>query len=153
MRSSRLLLVMLLGVLVGSGCVSSSVIHAESKAKVRKRAAFELDCPADQLVVEPIDSLTVGVEGCGHRLVYVFQTVTDCATGEHYLLTRTGAGLMSSLCTPILNADSRPVPASAPAPATATQPSGAPRLADEPEPPKSTPPPRAGPPPQAVDPW
>jgi len=34
------------------------------------RAAFEMNCPKDQMTVVPLDSATVGVQGCGQRGVY-----------------------------------------------------------------------------------
>jgi hypothetical protein len=37
---------------------------------VRRKAAFDLDCPADQLEYTFIDPLTRGVSGCGRRVSY-----------------------------------------------------------------------------------
>jgi hypothetical protein len=38
---------------------------------VKKRASFELDCNGRELKAFWIDDKTIGVKGCGHRLVYV----------------------------------------------------------------------------------
>src|SRR3954468_13300790 len=38
---------------------------------VKKRAAFELNCPRSELKAFFIDDTTIGVKGCGTRLVYV----------------------------------------------------------------------------------
>lgn len=35
-----------------------------------ERAAFEMNCPKQQMTVFPLDSRTVGVHGCGQRGVY-----------------------------------------------------------------------------------
>lgn len=45
-----------------------------------KRATFELNCPAEQLVVTPLTDRSAGVTGCGHKVVYVIS-----ATGEWVL--------------------------------------------------------------------
>ena len=39
--------------------------------KVRKRAAFDFDCPKDKIEVTEIDTLTYGAEGCQTRGTYV----------------------------------------------------------------------------------
>jgi hypothetical protein len=39
--------------------------------QLSKRAAFELECPAEQLEIVEIDTRTRGVSGCGRRAVYV----------------------------------------------------------------------------------
>ena len=37
-----------------------------------ERAAFDLNCPADQLQVQDLGGSQIGVEGCGQRAVYVY---------------------------------------------------------------------------------
>ncbi len=44
-----------------SGCASS----------LKKRAAFDLNCPQDRLMVTDIDFYTKGVSGCGQRATYI----------------------------------------------------------------------------------
>jgi len=63
------------------GCaVSRQDILAEFKAQVLPRAAFELNCPVEQLSSDVLTTdeskvngyaATVGVRGCGSRYVYI----------------------------------------------------------------------------------
>jgi hypothetical protein len=39
--------------------------------KLSKRAAFDLNCPARELMATNIDEKTIGVRGCGKRTVYI----------------------------------------------------------------------------------
>ncbi len=86
----RLLLASLLPLIL-TGCASSVAVGAykldkelweRAQTEVRERASFELKCPKEQLhltvlaVQLPSDTSLnaakqVGVDGCGHRLVYV----------------------------------------------------------------------------------
>jgi hypothetical protein len=52
-----------------SGCVVGG--HGASAEALTRRAAFDLNCDASQLVYQPIDSRTRGVAGCGRRATYV----------------------------------------------------------------------------------
>jgi hypothetical protein len=56
--------VMLAFVVVSSGC-------GASLQNLKTRAAFDLECNADQMVTQRIDSATQRVDGCGKRAVYV----------------------------------------------------------------------------------
>jgi hypothetical protein len=38
---------------------------------VKKRASFEIDCPKSEVKAFWIDDKTIGVKGCGQKLVYV----------------------------------------------------------------------------------
>jgi hypothetical protein len=49
--------------LLTSGCAGMS--------NLKKRAAFDMQCPQDQLVVTELGNTTYGVEGCGQRGTYV----------------------------------------------------------------------------------
>jgi hypothetical protein len=40
-------------------------------AKLRTRAAFDLDCPEDQLSLTDLDQSTSGAAGCGRRASYL----------------------------------------------------------------------------------
>jgi hypothetical protein len=44
--------------------------HART-SQLRRRAAFDLQCPSAWLVYHTIDSRTRGVEGCGREATYV----------------------------------------------------------------------------------
>ena len=63
----RLLLIAVVFVL---GCT-----HTEVRT-VRKRAAFDLACPTEQVVVQEIGPETYGARGCGKRATYL--TTGDC---------------------------------------------------------------------------
>ena len=43
----------------------------QATAALKKRAAFDLQCPADSLRVTSLGGTTRGVEGCGQRAVYM----------------------------------------------------------------------------------
>lgn len=53
---------------LGSACSSSG---SGAKHPVRLRAPFDLDCPAEQIEYQRLDSSTIGVSGCGQRATYV----------------------------------------------------------------------------------
>jgi hypothetical protein len=55
------------------------------------RAAFELRCPKDEIQMRYLDDKTMGVVGCGHRLVYV----------------QACRGAYAAECQWVLNSDSR----------------------------------------------
>jgi len=89
--------------------------------QLRKRAAFDFDCPEDQIEVYELDARTRGVRACGHRGTYI----DTCGPSE------AGDG-----CTWILNSDSTPAPGTPP-----TKPAPEPVAAASEAPP---PPPPAG---------
>ncbi|NVB84865.1 MAG: hypothetical protein HOV81_41225 [Kofleriaceae bacterium] len=66
----RLLVVAVVFVL---GCTHTQV------GTVRKRAAFDLACPYQQVVVQEIGRETYGARGCGKRATYL--TRGDCQEG------------------------------------------------------------------------
>ena len=58
------LLFVILGILFFSGCASIG--------DLKKRAAFDLGCPEDQLTVTQLGSSDIqGVSGCGKQITYV----------------------------------------------------------------------------------
>jgi hypothetical protein len=59
-------------VLVGcAGCFIGGCVQRASMETLQRRAAFELDCPPDQIRVVRIDDRTVLVQGCEQRATYV----------------------------------------------------------------------------------
>ncbi len=50
-----------------------------------KRAEFELSCPKDKLELSILEEGTVGISGCGQRVVYVFTQTTSVSRGEWVL--------------------------------------------------------------------
>jgi hypothetical protein len=44
---------------------------AAQDAELQKRAAFDLSCPADKLLLTRLSDTTRGVEGCGAKATYV----------------------------------------------------------------------------------
>ncbi|MBK6684535.1 MAG: hypothetical protein IPG45_08675 [Deltaproteobacteria bacterium] len=70
----------LLAILLG-GCAAS--LRKDRVADLRQRAAFDLSCPFDQLVVIPLDEAakehgggTTGVSGCGRQATYLWDGYT-----------------------------------------------------------------------------
>jgi hypothetical protein len=64
--------------LFASGCAGWAEIRAGQQVSLRKRAAFDFQCPADQLQLEPIEDhgphsapTQYGVAGCGQRGAYI----------------------------------------------------------------------------------
>jgi hypothetical protein len=67
------------GVIVGlAGC-------GASLEQLQARAAFDLNCPVDQLQIVPIDQRTQGVRGCGRQAAYV----ENCASPDRKARTCT----------------------------------------------------------------
>ncbi len=54
------------------GCASTM------KSVTLKRAAFDLDCPENQLEIQELTTRTWGVRGCGKRATYI--TEGECST-------------------------------------------------------------------------
>jgi len=44
---------------------------------VRNRAAFDLECPSDQLFIQGLGVRTIGARGCGKQATYI--TVGECS--------------------------------------------------------------------------
>jgi len=63
--SVRLLLALGLGI----GCGNPNRLMDDT---LRKRASFDLSCPAEQLQLTPFDNVTSGVDGCSHRATYIW---------------------------------------------------------------------------------
>ncbi len=42
-----------------------------SLESLKKRAAFDLECPAEQLVISDLGDETKGVAGCGRKATYI----------------------------------------------------------------------------------
>jgi hypothetical protein len=64
---------------------------------ITERAAFDLDCPADQLEIVPLPGGAHGVRGCGLRATYVFAE-PECRSAR--TMPR---GDFRSSCTPLLD--------------------------------------------------
>ena len=86
MKTFGLLLILCLTL---SGCLGATA------NQLQRRASFDLNCPAAELTVVPIDRRTRGVRGCGKRVTYV-ETCRACANGHP-----------SCDCTWVLNGDAR----------------------------------------------
>lgn len=78
------------GVALLAAPASLAACHATEK-QLRARAAFDLNCPEDQIQITKIDFRTRGVRACGEQATYV----EACQ----------GSG--QSSCTWVLNTDSR----------------------------------------------
>lgn len=78
------------GVALLAALASLAACHATEK-QLRARAAFDLNCPEDQIQITKIDFRTRGVRACGEQATYV----EACQ----------GSG--QSSCTWVLNTDSR----------------------------------------------
>lgn len=70
MRSSFLVLLACASAACGSGMTRDEWFRHPVRG-VTKRAAFELRCPEEQLVLTDLGDSTVGVAGCGQSTVYV----------------------------------------------------------------------------------
>jgi hypothetical protein len=106
--------------LVGLGLFACST-HAARIDVLKNRAAFDFNCPREQLVVTDLGGNNMmGVEGCGRRATYVANAAC-------------GGGNPADVCTWIMNTDEKlagnaeaPPPASpAPAPASTAAPAAA----------------------------
>ena len=97
---TRLVAVMLVG-----ACVSCMGATQET---LLKRAAFDLNCKANNIEIVTIDKRTRGVTGCAQRVTYV-ETCRACANGYP-----------SCDCTWVLNGDARKMESKAAAPAKPT---------------------------------
>ena len=53
---------------IAAGCAGTTT---QFRSQGLDRAAFELQCPSDQLQVVELSDAQVGVSGCGKRAVYV----------------------------------------------------------------------------------
>ncbi len=68
----------LLFLVAPSGCGAAiQTANDDSQTSLRKRASFDMGCPADQLEFEPLESYsngyvtTWGVTGCGSKATYL----------------------------------------------------------------------------------
>src|SRR5690554_2247177 len=87
----KCLVMMALGFSLLLSCASMGA----SDAQLRKRAAFDLDCPETTLELVEIDERTRGVRGCEQRVTYV-ELCKPCANGYE-----------GCECTWMLNTDGR----------------------------------------------
>ena len=71
----------LLTAIMSIGCASTM------KSVTLKRAAFDLECPHNELQIQQLTTRTWGVEGCGQRATYI--TEGECS--------------IESSCRPIMN--------------------------------------------------
>ena len=65
------ILVAVLAAAAMAGCFSAVHMHDDT---LRSRASFDLRCPAPQLRVTELDNRTAGVEGCGQRATYIYNS-------------------------------------------------------------------------------
>lgn len=59
--------------LVGGVLAVSACVHGREgfiRLDGLKRASYELSCPQEQLTATEINSQTIGVEGCGKKVIY-----------------------------------------------------------------------------------
>ncbi|SRR5579883_1657866 len=79
-----------------AGCGPEMFATGDATVKqLRKRAAFDMDCPEDELHTVKIDDRTRGVAGCNQRLTYVM----SC--------DRVGGWGAKDNCTWVLNTDAK----------------------------------------------
>jgi len=72
MRTRRY--IVLISLAVGCGGYQQQLREenlAKQDAELRTRAAFDLSCAQDKLVLVPLSDSSRGVEGCGQRATYV----------------------------------------------------------------------------------
>lgn len=81
------------GILVLAACATTT----DATKAITERAAFDLDCPADQLEIVPLPGGAHGVRGCGMRATYVFAE-PECRSAR--TMPR---GDFRSSCTPLLD--------------------------------------------------
>jgi hypothetical protein len=95
-------------ILFGS-CLMALAGCGASLEQLHSRAAFDLNCPLDQIQVVVIDNRTRGVRGCGRQVTYV-ESCTDPARA-------------ANTCTWVMNTDSgSSTPPAAPSPPPAAPP-------------------------------
>jgi len=71
---SRLLAVIAVGatLMFVVGCWATSSTNANaSMQQLKRRASFDLNCPAEKVTVLPLDPRTRGVRGCDRQATYV----------------------------------------------------------------------------------
>jgi hypothetical protein len=61
-----------------------------ARPRLLTRAGFDFNCAEQQLQIRELSSNTAGVEGCGKRATYVYQTST-VSEGVWVMNTATGA--------------------------------------------------------------
>lgn len=72
----KILLAMILGAFaLASGCVTVPT-DARAVPAVHKQAAFDFDCPQDQLQIMELGHHKYGAKGCGKKATY---TVSSCS--------------------------------------------------------------------------
>jgi hypothetical protein len=54
---------------------------------VKKQAAFDLQCPEDQIQVVQISDISLGASGCGRRASYIPEK-TSCAPDQYKSLAK-----------------------------------------------------------------
>jgi hypothetical protein len=94
----RLLLGMVASVWLVSCAPEMFASGSATAAQLRKRAAFDMDCPESSLHTFKLDERTRGVSGCGQKLTYV----ESCDRVGHW-----GA---KDNCTWVLNVDQHKKP-------------------------------------------
>lgn len=62
------------------GAVSPGRFDEIMDTKVRKQAAFDLQCPENQLSISRLDVRSFGVSGCGNRGTFVATPPKHCST-------------------------------------------------------------------------
>ncbi|MCA9662332.1 MAG: hypothetical protein KC486_28590 [Myxococcales bacterium] len=82
--------------LLACACATASA----TEGQLIRRAAFDLQCPADALETVPLDERSVGVRGCARQATYV----EHCETGANPY------GTYRHSCTWVLNSDGRELP-------------------------------------------
>ncbi len=79
MNHRSLFVVATLAVATLSGCMSAAQVRQSSETDLRTRASFDLQCPAEQLQLTPLNNTTdpnvlpsqYGVRGCERQATYV----------------------------------------------------------------------------------
>ena len=58
------------------GCLNGVFINGKER-ELMSRAAFDLSCPSQQILIHKLDTYTRGVTGCEKKATYVFDMKTD----------------------------------------------------------------------------
>jgi len=83
MNRESVLLAALAGVLLFVQGCAGTISHFQKNGL--ERAAFELECPKDQLAVTELSGNTFGVTGCGKKAVYMYSHAASAYVNNAYI--------------------------------------------------------------------
>lgn len=109
--------------LIGALAIGASLacaagpVPSKDLSSLRTRAALDLKCPEERLVIQQVDEATRGVSGCGKRATYL-NRAKPCEPGEKPDVDgRCDAWLQNSIGEAYPEPSPEPAPPAAPAPA------------------------------------